>query len=107
MNCENCLHQHVCKYNDRRNQLCNQSKACEHFIQKENLVTLPCKPGDDVFWYDSDENKVKCIEHGVKGVIVLKDGFAVLNTDGCMDPLGTKYSCLTAEECQLKYGLKL
>lgn len=36
------------------------------------LFELPCKPGDDLYWYNEEENKVECEKQGVKGVIVLQ-----------------------------------
>lgn len=44
--------------------------------------------------------------YGVKAVVVFKEGFAVLDDDGSIDPLGTKYTCLTAAECHTKFGIK-
>lgn len=58
------------------------------------LVKLPIKPGDDIYWID-DENKVRVHKSGVRGVTFTKDGFKIVDTDGCTDTPGTQYCYLT------------
>lgn len=98
MDCNKCIHKEVCAGFEVTQADCN------YFIEAKKIVELPCKPEDDLYWYCEDENAVKCQKHGIKGVIVLQDGFAVLDTDRSIDPIGTKYACLTAQEYKEKYG---
>lgn len=98
MDCNKCIHKEVCAGFEVTQAECN------HFIEAKKIVELPCKPDDDLYWYCEDENAVKCQKHGIKGVIVTKQGFSVLDTDKHVDNIGTQWSCLTAQECKEKYG---
>ena len=59
-------------------------------------VVLPCKPGDDIYWID-EENKVRVHKNGVYGVSFTKNGFQIVDTDGCTDTPGTRYCYLTEQ----------
>lgn len=67
---------------------------------------IPCKPGDDLYWYNDEECNVECQWQGVEGVVVLKDDFAVMESDKLVSEIGTQWTCLTAQECEEKYGVK-
>lgn len=74
--------------------------------QEGRLVELPCKPGDDLYWYNDEERKVECQWQGVEGVVVLKDGFGVLDNVENVQKIGTQWTCLTKQECEEKYGVR-
>ena len=62
------------------------------------LVELPCNVGDNIYWINDEENCVSVHKNGIRGILVRKDGFAIEDTDGCIDVAGTKYCYLTREE---------
>lgn len=74
--------------------------------QEGCCVVLPCKPGDDLYWYNDEEHKVECQWQGVEGVVVLKDGFGVLDNVENVQKIGTQWTCLTKRECEEKYGVR-
>lgn len=53
---------------------------------------IPCKPGDDLYWYNGEEHKVECQWQGVEGVVVLKDGFGVLDNVKNVQEIGTQWT---------------
>lgn len=102
--CENCYHAKVCgNYPNTgipeksRQRLLN--KGCENFKDKSLIVELPCRVGDDLYWI-SDENEVKCQRNAIVGIVVKDSGFEVLDTDGNIDKIGTRYTYLTREEAE-------
>lgn len=94
-NCENCYHYHMCDLQLRL----EEEQDCNHFKDKSLIVELPCKVGDDLYWI-SDENKVECLKNEIIGVVVKNDGFEILDTDGNIDKLGTRFTYLTREEAE-------
>lgn len=74
--------------------------------QEGRYVVLPCKPGDDLYWYNNEECKVECQWQGVEGVVVLKDGFGVIDNVENVQKIGTQWTCLTKQECEEKYGVR-
>lgn len=74
--------------------------------QEGRCVVFPCKPGDDLYWYNDAERKVECQWQGVEGVVVLKDGFGVIDNVENIQEIGTQWTCLTAQECEEKYGVR-
>lgn len=58
-------------------------------------VVLPCKVGADTYWIDPQSGKVEKSKSGAYGVVVLKDGFKILDVDGAIDDINTQYCYLT------------
>ena len=110
--CENCPRHHISCYDSAdcsavlrdRLALYEDIGTVEDFkrlvtAQNEGrLVELPCKVGDDIYWINDEENSVSVQKNGIRGILVRKDGFAIEDTDGYIDIVGTKYCYLTREE---------
>ena len=100
MDCHNCIHKDVCAGFEVTQEKCNR------FIDAAKTVELPCKPGDDLFWYNDEERTVECQWQGVEGVVVTKDGFGVIDNVENVQEIGTQWTCLTAQECEEKFGVR-
>lgn len=92
--CENCYHFDICIFHGA-----SGCERCMQYKDKSLIVELPCKVGDDLYWI-SDENKVECLKNEIIGVVVKNDGFEILDTDGNIDKLGTRFTYLTREEAE-------
>ena len=99
--CENCYHARACLNSLSENKVLNNTESfvCEHYKDKSLIVELPCRAGDDLYWI-SDENEVKCQRNAIVGIVVKDSGFEVLDTDGNIDKIGTRYAYLTREEAE-------
>ena len=99
--CENCYHARACLNSLSEIKGLNNTQffACEHYKDKSLIVELPCRAGDDLYWI-SDENEVKCQRNAIVGIVVKDSGFEVLDTDGNIDKIGTRYAYLTREEAE-------
>ena len=98
---ENCYHARACLNSLSENKGLNNTESfvCEHYKDKSLIVELPCRVGDDLYWI-SDENEVKCQRNAIVGIVVKDSGFEVLDTDGNIDKIGTRYTYLTREEAE-------
>lgn len=63
-------------------------------------IEFPCKPGDDIWLVDNDTMEVYCEKGGISGVVVYKDGFAILDSIGELRELHSQCGCLTREEAE-------
>ena len=101
--CENCYHYEACKScHEEFNYMVGENLGvvnCPLFEDKSLIVELPCRVGDDLYWI-SDENEVKCQRNAIVGIVVKDSGFEVLDTDGNIDKIGTRYAYLTREEAE-------
>ena len=93
--CENCYHRKVCA--DGSNYI--KPWRCNDYKDESLIVELPCRVGDDLYWI-SDENEVKCQRNAIVGIVVKDIGLEVLDTDGNIDKIGTRYAYLTREEAE-------
>ena len=64
------------------------------------IELLPCSPGDDIWVVDSETMEVYCEKGGVKGVVVYKDDFAIIDSVGEFRELRGPCGCLTKEEAE-------
>ena len=64
------------------------------------LVKLPCNIGDDIWWIDDEEPFVKCAKGDVKGILVTADGIQILDGDGGLTKIDTRYCYLTREDAE-------
>ena len=99
--CENCYHYEACLNSLSGYKVLNNTEGfvCEHYKDKSLIVELPCRVGDDLYWI-SDENEVKCQKNAIVGIVVKDNGFEVLDTDGNIDKIGTRYAYFTREEAE-------
>lgn len=97
--CENCYHARACLNSLSENKGLNKVFDCEYYKDKSHIAELPCRAGDDLYWI-SDENEVKCQRNAIVGIVVKDSGFEVLDTDGNIDKIGTRYAYLTREEAE-------
>lgn len=70
-----------------------------HFCNQSNTVTLPCMPGDRLWWVD-DDYTVAQDSTGIRGVLVRKDKIYVEDCCGAIDEVNTRYACLTREDAE-------
>ena len=63
-------------------------------------VDLPCKPGDDCWWVDSETLEIHHEAGGITGVVVYADRIEILDLAGERLPLHTQWSCLSREEAE-------
>lgn len=65
-----------------------------------------CLPGGPLWWVsDEDEEgnpgkSVRRDERGIRGVLLRADGAYIENHDGSIDPLGSRWACLTREDAE-------
>ena len=69
-------------------------------MRNDREIELPCKPGDDIWLVDSETMKVYCEKGCISGVVVYKDGFAILDSIGELRELHSQWGCLTKEEAE-------
>lgn len=79
----------------------------EELEEQRLLLHLPCKLGDDFYWISDEEP-----EHGIKsevkicgkikGIAVMEDGFYIIDEDGDMNKVGSRYALLTREDAEKK-----
>ena len=101
--CENCYHARACLNSLSENKGLNNTEVfvCEHYKDKSFIAELPCRVGDDLYWISiSEETEVKCHRNAIVGIVVKDSGFEVLDTDGNIDKIGTRYAYLTREEAE-------
>lgn len=94
--CENCYHAGVCLH---RINYEDYGCECANYKDKSLIVELPCRVGDDLYWI-SDENEVECQRNAIVGIVVKDSGFEVLDTDGNIDKISTRYAFLSHEEAE-------
>lgn len=62
-------------------------------------VDLPCKPGSDC-WYVNSEMEVTYEKGGITGFVVHEGEILALDLSGEMMELHTRWCCLTKEEAE-------
>ena len=68
-------------------------------LLQNGVIVPPCKVGDDIWWV-SEENIVECQKNGVAFIVWNGKEWSIGDRDGGIDPIGTKWSCLTKEEAE-------
>ena len=78
----------------------------ENMHEAGRLAVLPCKIGADLWWIDNKEPRVKCAKGDVRGILVTSDGFMIIDSDGDLLRIGTRFCYLTKEDAEkaLKEG---
>lgn len=72
------------------------------YLIEHGVIVMPCRVGDDTFWIDYEENKVKRCKNDIKAVCYYGRGdFKVVTKDG-LEPedLHTKWCMLSEREAQ-------
>ena len=70
MTCKDCIHNELCEVMHKFGVVdlpYNDETICELFKNKANIIELPCKVGDIVYYLDGtilNESKVHCISFG-------------------------------------------
>ena len=76
------------------------TKYLADYLLENGVIALPCKVGDDLYWIDED-NTIQCQKNAVKGIMFCADGkWKVMDTDGGLDEIGTRYAYLSREEAE-------
>ena len=80
-------------------ELCRmeQSKLIK-LIDEGRLAYLPCIPGDDIYWIDTDTGEIKIHKNGVKGVCICGDEISILDKDGGIDKYPSYPYCFLSRE---------
>ena len=71
----------------------------DHLLANGVLVP-PCKVGDDIWWVNSETNTVECQKQGIKAVCWDGEKWYIRDSDNSVDPIGTKWTCLTKEDAE-------
>ena len=67
----------------------------------EYQVALPCKPGDDYWWINTNTLEIHHEKGGVEGVVIHQDKrVEILDRDGERYMIGTPWCCLSIEEAE-------
>ena len=77
------------------------------YLIANGVVVLPCNIGDDLYWIDDENNRVRNHKNGVAEIIYCSNGvWKIKDTDGNVDKAGTQYAYLSREEAEkaLKEG---
>lgn len=69
------------------------------YLLENGVIFPPCKVGDDLYWID-ENNTVQCQKNAIKGVAFCGDKWQIIDTDDCVDDIGTRYTCLSREEAE-------
>lgn len=70
VSCKDCIKETVCRYNDGVNLWCRGD--CPEFINKGNILNVPCKVGDKVYVADADYETVLTME--IESITIEEDG---------------------------------
>lgn len=63
-------------------------------------ITLPCKPGDDCWWVNSQTLEVSCDKGGIKGLAIYEDRIEIIDLAGEPRELHGQWGCLSREEAE-------
>ena len=63
-------------------------------------VDIPCKPGTDCWWVDSETMEVQYEKGGITGFVVLEGKILALDTAGERMEIHSQWCCLTKEEAE-------
>ena len=66
----------------------------------DNTVVLPFKPGDDIWWIDSDTMEVRCEKNGIDAVAIYADRIEMIDKAGELWSLGEQWFFLTKEDAE-------
>lgn len=81
----------------------NRLKQYEDKLADGRLVELPCKVGGKAFWYDENlDGNPHIGDFEIKGILIKKDGFYLMDKDGTIEKIGTQYALLTKAEAEQK-----
>ena len=67
-------------------------------IDEGRLAYLPCIPGDDIYWIDTDIGEIKIHKNGVEGVCICGDEISILDKDGGIDKYPSYPYCFLSRE---------
>ena len=69
-------------------------------MSSKNEVVLPCLPGDDCWFVDSETLEVECEKGGITAVVVYADRIEILDLAGEPRTLHSQWCCLSREEAE-------
>lgn len=69
------------------------------YLTANGVIVLPCKVGDDIWWFDEEKGDIACEKGGIKGVVYKGKTFEVL-TEAGVEPIGTKFCNLSRKEAE-------
>lgn len=110
MICNNCIHKELCNEWEQRTEYIKPVKngACDHYADATEMVKLPCKVGDTVYWVDEtalvelgDEN---IGTYKIAGIALKSDGFYIIDDDNNVDKIGSEYALLTKGDAERKFA---
>ena len=80
----------------------NWAEVIADHLLAEGVIVPPCKPNDDLYWIDSDNNEIKCAKADIKAVCYYGDGKFRIICKGESSPedLGTKWAMLSRKEAE-------
>ena len=74
--CKDCIHSKVCEFFSYR-ITSNAEQKCKHFKDCSRFVELPIKPGEKVFYFDTEgriyETTVTQLVYGASGFLIDSD----------------------------------
>ena len=89
----------LCNKDDDACDCCYAEKLADKLLAN-GVIVPPCKVGGGLWWID-EYNHIQFQENDVRGIFMLKDGKCkVMDADGCVDELGTRYAYLTKEDAE-------
>lgn len=104
MICNNCIHKELCNEWEQRTEYIKpvKNEICDHFADMSEMIKLPCKIGDMVYWVDVDVDEGTIGTYEIKGIETKPDGFYIVDCDNNIDKIGSEYALLTESEAMAK-----
>lgn len=83
------------------NELPTVEQMADYLIE-HGVIVMPCKVGDDTFWIDTEENRVRRCKKDIKAVCYYGRGDFKVITSDCYEPedLHTKWCMLSEKEAK-------
>lgn len=102
MTCKDCIHNGVCWKQEELLSTHEWDEEQECCQDASRFIELPCKVGDDIYWIDSETEKIIREKGAIKAVCYFGEGKFEVIVEGDSEPeaIGTKWCMLTREEAE-------